>query len=43
MTKRIDWLPGLDTLRRYELHDIVAGLVLATIPLQRDRPSWYVF
>src|SRR5215813_3401438 len=35
MTKRIDWLPGLDTLRRYEVtwlpHDVVAGLVLATM------------
>jgi high affinity sulfate transporter 1 len=35
MTKRINWLPGLDTLRRYEAtwlpHDVVAGLVLATM------------
>src|SRR5262245_54388083 len=36
MAKQIHhWLPGLDTLRRYELiwlpHDVVAGLVLATM------------
>ena len=31
----ISWLPGLETLRRYEAawlpHDVVAGLVLATV------------
>src|SRR5262245_4824720 len=36
MAKQIHhWLPGLETLRRYELtwlpHDVVAGLVLATM------------
>jgi MFS superfamily sulfate permease-like transporter len=38
MTDRADWLrwlPGLDTLRRYQAawlsHDLVAGLVLATM------------
>lgn len=35
MKRWIQWLPGLDTLRRYEAawlpHDIVAGLVLATM------------
>jgi high affinity sulfate transporter 1 len=35
MAKQIHWLPGLDTLRRYEVtwlpHDVVAGLVLATM------------
>jgi high affinity sulfate transporter 1 len=35
MKKRNHWLPGIQTLRRYELawlpHDIVAGLVLATM------------
>src|SRR5262245_30593089 len=35
MTKRIDWLRGLDTVRGYEVtwlpHDVVAGLVLATM------------
>jgi high affinity sulfate transporter 1 len=35
MKRRIHWLPGLDTLRRYEAawlpHDIFAGIVLATM------------
>src|SRR5262247_2627916 len=35
MTERIDWLPGLETLRRYDAawlpHDVVAGAVLATM------------
>jgi len=35
MNHWIRWLPGIDTLRRYELawlpHDIFAGLVLATM------------
>ena len=35
MKHGIRWLPGLDTLRRYEAaclrHDIFAGLVLATM------------
>ncbi|MGA6936381.1 MAG: sulfate permease [Pseudolabrys sp.] len=35
MTKRIDWLPGIAMLRRYDVtwlpHDVVAGLVLATM------------
>src|SRR6201987_6333508 len=35
VSRWIGWLPGLDTLRRYETawlrHDIFAGLVLATM------------
>ena len=35
MKHRISWLPGLETVRRYEAawlpHDIFAGLVLATM------------
>jgi MFS superfamily sulfate permease-like transporter len=35
MTKRIEWLPGIAMLRRYDVtwlpHDVVAGLVLATM------------
>jgi MFS superfamily sulfate permease-like transporter len=35
MRDRASWLPGLDTLRRYQAtwlpHDLVAGLVLATM------------
>src|SRR5262245_47349982 len=35
MAKQIHWLPGLGTIRRYEVtwlpHDVVAGLVLATM------------
>ncbi|XIA63911.1 SulP family inorganic anion transporter [Bradyrhizobium sp. TZ2] len=35
MRRRIHWLPGIETLRRYEAallpHDILAGLVLATM------------